>query len=1397
MSTLLTPTPQAFRRRPMNLAILAACAALGQPAGAAIIEFTGLAPVYTASLNGSTTEFQFSLDWQGYCNANPAATCASTTFWSVPFNWDANRLPGLADEVRTPAGSVVVISPYSSVYKGSIPGSAFASTLSAEGQIRLGLGGFLRTDSGSIVDLFMGGGTLETQGLVILNNLSQALGSLQGSGTTRVLGASTSTFDPFIRAGHTVEFYGSYGGAYGGSFGSTGPRLEAGAGSIFNPEPGARLINYGILDGATLLMQGSANALTLPRLINRGTLTGGLNPGTVRVDNEGAVVLGDGGAMSFGPAGAHTGSFAAGINSVLTFGGPWGHELLPGSSLSSEGKVVFTAGVHEVQGSYDAHETEVVGDGTFLTVQGSLSHMPKLRVNAGFGEVRFETPAAVSVGELTLDSGYVIFDVAPGSNPRPTSTVQTLTLNGGTFNSGLAGGPSTPVNVVNPLIWNAGNLGGAGAVTALGGIEINATTAANRGLFGLLRNAGTANWHGGVINWGGTFENLAGATFNLNGDFSAGSGGFGRFVNAGSFVKTAGSGTATLGMAFDNSSLVQVQAGTLRLNGGGTHDGGRFEALPGALIELSGGTVLKGAVTTAGRVDITGGSLSLLTGASFTNAAGNSVNVSSFTNGTAATFVTFGGLNVSGVLENQGSFTNHHPAASVGSLTNAGTLNNVGNLNVLGDVGNGGTLNNIGGLVIGGGLNNTGNFRNDGVTSSVTVAGAFSSLAGGVVNEGNMEFQGGDVEFGGTGTNLGTVRNGGGSFTVLSGASLVNHGNVVNDFGTVYVQAGGVLGGSGRYEQTGGLTVVKGTLQADAGIDIQGGILRGGRPPGAPSSSLGTVIGNVDLHGQPWRWEPGNTPGTFTVLGNVTVQGDASRGPGDGNIEIEFDSPSVHDRIVVSGTVTLHEASIDLVFAPGFAALDGDSFGWLSAGDVVLPNGSGTIVYNVSGLSGDWQATPFYTANGASLDMVNLLATPIPTSGSHTVASGEQAYNDGFATLDDLGVAGNLSNRLGGFVTTGNLDVAAGGRMLNRGTLEAFNQVVNAGELINRRDSQFSHSGMVNTGSLVNEGQLTGWGDFVNEGRVVNSGQFQAWTFTNGTGGELVNEGVFSHTGQFVNQAGGRVENRGTMTAEGPIVNRGEFLVSGNLQNNAPTFGPAFFTGSILNTGGTFTVEAGGTVAGPGTYLQSQPESITRVNGTLAATDITILQGVLSGNGTLTGPVTLGSPSGFGAAVRPGNSPGTLTVDGSLNAYYATFDIELAGPNLYDRIVVNGDASFTDGVVNFLLRTPDGISFDFMPTAGDRFTWLSVGGTASGLEGLNWNLNVVGDGWYSTLASSYWGSTSWNGLQITFNGDHIEFAAPIPEPETWAMLLAGLGLVGWAARRRTASCGGAGSITLA
>ena len=41
-----------------------------------------------------------------------------------------------------------------------------------------------------------------------------------------------------------------------------------------------------------------------------------------------------------------------------------------------------------------------------------------------------------------------------------------------------------------------------------------------------------------------------------------------------------------------------------------------------------------------------------------------------------------------------------------------------------------------------------------------------------------------------------------------------------------------------------------------------------------------------------------------------------------------------------------------------------------------------------------------------------------------------------------------------------------------------------------------------------------------------------------------------------------------------------------------------------------------------------------------------------------------------------------------------------------------------------------------------------------------------------------------SGFRIAQGGGSVNFAAPIPEPETYAMLMAGLGALGWVARRR-------------
>nr|MCU0841956.1 PEPxxWA-CTERM sorting domain-containing protein [Thiobacillaceae bacterium] len=119
---------------------------------------------------------------------------------------------------------------------------------------------------------------------------------------------------------------------------------------------------------------------------------------------------------------------------------------------------------------------------------------------------------------------------------------------------------------------------------------------------------------------------------------------------------------------------------------------------------------------------------------------------------------------------------------------------------------------------------------------------------------------------------------------------------------------------------------------------------------------------------------------------------------------------------------------------------------------------------------------------------------------------------------------------------------------------------------------------------------------------------------------------------------------------------------------------------------------------------------------------------------------------------------------------------------------------------NLVAGTQYKLSFDFSPTSG-----------APGNGPFNWNLTASIGGFTTTVngSSGFGYPLDWQPVQLFFTPandvnlvpiifamasdltdyvnapiDNVSFsAAPVPEPETWAMLLAGLGLVGFAARR--------------
>ena len=307
-----------------------------------------------------------------------------------------------------------------------------------------------------------------------------------------------------------------------------------------------------------------------------------------------------------------------------------------------------------------------------------------------------------------------------------------MTLSGGTLTG------AGDLTVTTEFDWTGGTLGGTGKLILGAGVPMNLTgasgvmtggnrpvdstaagaavnwtggylagTFANQGPFNLGGSAfkiltGTVNQSGpGTGVWGGTgtlsveggaFNNLAGSTINVQSPLNilGSSSAANAFTNAGTFRQTVTTGTTTFGVydgytpvAFSNSGTVDIQTGTLSLQGGGTIAAGatftgagftRFGggtmtvngAATGTNLALDGGTLTgAGDLTVTTEFDWTGGTLSgtgkLILGAgvpmNLTGASGVMTGGNRPVDSTAAgAAVNWTGGYLAGTFANQGPF---------------------------------------------------------------------------------------------------------------------------------------------------------------------------------------------------------------------------------------------------------------------------------------------------------------------------------------------------------------------------------------------------------------------------------------------------------------------------------------------------------------------------------------------------------------------------------------------------------------------------------------------------------------------------------------------------------------------------------------------------------------------
>lgn len=496
-----------------------------------------------------------------------------------------------------------------------------------------------------------------------------------------------------------------------------------------------------------------------------------------------------------------------------------------------------------------------------------------------------------------------------------------------------------------------------------------------------------------------------------------------------------------------------------------------------------------------------------------------------------------------------------------------------------------------------------------------------------------------------------------------------------------------------------------GTLQIDGGTSTFAGPIADGSQPGvlvktgpgtAILSAANTVSGGA-LVGA----------GTLTLTATGSLAAPVRIGPAASLLNAGLVSGGVGNLGVLgnSGTIAGGLANAGLALNTGTITGGVANTGSL-ANSGALAGGltnTGTAL-NTGAIAGGVANTGSLASSGALAGGLTNTGTVLASAGR---IDGAIANNAGLlAVSGNVASDGTLANAAGA-----TLAVTAGGRYSLAGPL------ANAGIVVLAQTASLTApAGFGNAGLVASDGTLTT--DLTNTGLARLSGQLN---------GALTNTGLIQVTGPLAGLT--TLTNAGALDLGGGALTVASLSgpASAVLGNGALTVaGPASTTyaGAILETASpTSLTQAGtGTLTLTGTGRFSGPTTIQA--GTLALNGLWASPVTVAAAGTLRGIGTIAAPVTVAGALRPGNSPGTLTVLGPVAfAPGSRLGLDIDGPGTgtgagsYARLLAlgaTGTVSAGGTLVPELRGLTGNATNAFTPALGQRFGVLTAQGGLSG-----------------------------------------------------------------------------------